>query len=77
MIEIDAKSELKDRLVVSIPRLNVSGYTMESVRVRYEWKPPRCDECMVFGHSCDECPKKPRVNQNQPKDVQEEGFQTV
>ncbi|GJY12068.1 putative nucleotidyltransferase, ribonuclease H [Tanacetum coccineum] len=25
---------------------------------RYEWKPPRCDLCKIFGHVHDHCPKK-------------------
>ncbi|GJY19637.1 hypothetical protein Tco_0391128 [Tanacetum coccineum] len=26
--------------------------------VEYEWKPPRCDLCKIFGHDHDHCPKK-------------------
>nr|GEW28334.1 hypothetical protein [Tanacetum cinerariifolium] len=32
--------------------------TREKPRVEYEWRPPRCDECKIFGHVHDECPKK-------------------
>ncbi|GJS99786.1 putative reverse transcriptase domain-containing protein [Tanacetum coccineum] len=28
-----------------------------NVRVEYEWKPPRCTSCKVFGHIHEECPK--------------------
>ncbi|GJT29846.1 putative dual specificity protein phosphatase DSP8 [Tanacetum coccineum] len=28
-----------------------------NVHVEYEWKPPRCSSCKVFGHSHEECPK--------------------
>nr|GEU81051.1 hypothetical protein [Tanacetum cinerariifolium] len=28
-----------------------------NVRVEYEWKPPRCSSCKVFGHIHEECPK--------------------
>ncbi|GJU92885.1 zinc knuckle CX2CX4HX4C containing protein [Tanacetum coccineum] len=30
----------------------------ETIRVEYEWRPPRCDTCNIFGHFLDYCPKK-------------------
>ncbi|GKC39506.1 hypothetical protein Tco_1051890 [Tanacetum coccineum] len=42
MIELWADEELKDTIVVA---------------VEYEWKPPRCSYCKVFGHTHEECPK--------------------
>jgi len=27
-----------------------------TVTVEYEWKPPSCDKCKVFGHSCSKLP---------------------
>ncbi|GKA02913.1 hypothetical protein Tco_0675694, partial [Tanacetum coccineum] len=34
------------------------GYTLNTVRVEYEWTPPRCSGCKVFGHILDDFPKK-------------------
>nr|GEW63147.1 zinc knuckle CX2CX4HX4C [Tanacetum cinerariifolium] len=34
------------------------GFTKETIRVEYEWRPPRCDICNIFGHVHDYCPKK-------------------
>ncbi|GJV32722.1 zinc knuckle CX2CX4HX4C containing protein [Tanacetum coccineum] len=31
---------------------------MSTIRVEYEWTPPRCSSCKVFGHVLGECPKK-------------------
>nr|GEZ86161.1 hypothetical protein [Tanacetum cinerariifolium] len=45
LIELDATFWLKDRLVVVVPKLEGLGYIMETIRVEYEWKPPRCDDC--------------------------------
>ena len=25
--------------------------------MEYEWRPPRCDTCKIFGHALVECPK--------------------
>ncbi|GJX37625.1 hypothetical protein Tco_0250928 [Tanacetum coccineum] len=44
LTELDATCELKDRLVVTIPKSEGSGYRMETICVEYEWKPPRCDD---------------------------------
>ncbi|GJY81222.1 hypothetical protein Tco_0493973 [Tanacetum coccineum] len=33
-------------------------YTMNIIRVEYEWTPLRWSSCQVFGHVLDECPKK-------------------
>lgn len=58
LIEVTADHILKDNITVAIPKLDGSGYTRESVRVEYEWKPPRCDCCCLFGHLNDQCPSQ-------------------
>ncbi|GJX65410.1 putative reverse transcriptase domain-containing protein [Tanacetum coccineum] len=57
LIEVRADVELKDNIVVAIPKLVGEGFYTCNVRVEYEWKPPRCTGCKVFGHVQDECPK--------------------
>nr|GEW71143.1 hypothetical protein [Tanacetum cinerariifolium] len=37
------KMEVKDSLVVAILKSEGSGYRMETIRVEYEWKPPRSE----------------------------------
>ncbi|GJR32728.1 hypothetical protein Tco_1108960 [Tanacetum coccineum] len=32
-------------------------FTIETVTIEYEWKPPCCDLCKIFGHVHDHCPK--------------------
>ncbi|GJZ70888.1 zinc finger BED domain-containing protein RICESLEEPER 2-like protein, partial [Tanacetum coccineum] len=29
------------------------SYTKEVINVEYEWRPSRCADCKIFGHSCD------------------------
>ncbi|GKC38154.1 zinc knuckle CX2CX4HX4C containing protein [Tanacetum coccineum] len=58
MVEIQADIELKDTLVVAVLKFVGEGYTMSTIYVKYEWTPPRCSSCKVFGHAADECPKK-------------------
>ncbi|GJT93269.1 hypothetical protein Tco_1082114 [Tanacetum coccineum] len=57
MIELRANVELKDNIIVAIPRITMEGYYTCNVRVEYEWKPPRCSSCKVFGHIHEECLK--------------------
>ncbi|GKB90838.1 hypothetical protein Tco_0963110 [Tanacetum coccineum] len=57
MIELQADVELKDTIVVAMPKLVGEGFYTCTIRVEYEWKPPRCACCKVFGHVQDECPK--------------------
>ncbi|GJX98932.1 RNA-directed DNA polymerase, eukaryota, reverse transcriptase zinc-binding domain protein [Tanacetum coccineum] len=58
MVELRADVELKDTLLVDVPKFVSETYTMSTIRVEYERTPPRCSSCKVFGHVLDECPKK-------------------
>ncbi|GJU35439.1 hypothetical protein Tco_1183793 [Tanacetum coccineum] len=49
--------ELKDIIVMAMPKLVGEGFYTCNVRVEYECKPLRCACCKVFGHVQDECPK--------------------
>ncbi|XP_021979837.1 uncharacterized protein LOC110875955 [Helianthus annuus] len=75
MIEVSADNELKDHIVVAIPKLDEGGYVTEKVKVEYEWKPQRCSECYLFGHCNATCPKAPNVKTKQVT-VDDEGFVT-
>nr|GEU33328.1 hypothetical protein [Tanacetum cinerariifolium] len=59
MIEVRVDVELKDTIVVAIPKLTGKGFYTFIVRVEYEWKPARCAYCKVFDHTQEECPKNP------------------
>nr|GEU48705.1 hypothetical protein [Tanacetum cinerariifolium] len=59
MIELWADVELKDTIVVVMPKINRKGLYTCKVHVEYEWKPPRCSCCKIFGHTQVECPKNP------------------
>lgn len=45
-VEISANDDLPDEIVV---RANGEAVT---IRVEYQWLPPKCSECKVFGHKC-------------------------
>ncbi|GJW02995.1 reverse transcriptase domain-containing protein [Tanacetum coccineum] len=45
--------------------------------IEYEWKPPRCTTCMIFGNSNDECPKVVRAEKVVEQNVDQDGFRVV
>ncbi|GJU12888.1 retrotransposon protein, putative, ty1-copia subclass [Tanacetum coccineum] len=57
MIELRADMELNDNIVVAMPKITREGHYTCNIRVEYEWKPPRCASCKVFGHIPEECSK--------------------
>nr|GEV71427.1 hypothetical protein [Tanacetum cinerariifolium] len=63
MIELRADVELKDNIIVAMPKITREGYYTCNVRVEYEWKPPRYSSCKDFGHIHEECPKNTSVGE--------------
>ncbi|GKB99626.1 hypothetical protein Tco_0985763 [Tanacetum coccineum] len=47
-----------DSITIGIPSLTGDDFTKETISVEYEWRPPKCDECKIFGHVHDHYPKK-------------------
>nr|GEU36196.1 zinc knuckle CX2CX4HX4C [Tanacetum cinerariifolium] len=58
LIEINSEADLVDVVTIGIPSLTGDDFTKETIRIEYEWRPPRCDECKIFGHVYDHYPKK-------------------
>ncbi|GJR77078.1 hypothetical protein Tco_0089443 [Tanacetum coccineum] len=58
MIKLRADEELKDTIVVAMPKLVGERFNLCTRCVVYEWKPPWCSSCKVFGHVLNECPKQ-------------------
>ena len=77
LIEIDSHADLKESITVGVPLVDSLGFTSEIIRVEYEWKPPRCDVCLIFGHSTDCCPKKVMPTPVVEKSNDDDGFQLV
>ncbi|GJU70619.1 zinc knuckle CX2CX4HX4C containing protein [Tanacetum coccineum] len=74
LIEIKADEDLKESITMGIPLPKGKGFTKEMVRVEYEWKPPRCEQCKIYGHMNDQCPKNATTI---PNVMNNDGFQTV
>ncbi|PWA36994.1 zinc knuckle CX2CX4HX4C [Artemisia annua] len=75
LIEVRANEMLKESVTMPIPLLDGAGFSIETVRVEYEWKPPRCDICKVFGHTESCLTNVPKSAPNVEKS--NDGFQKV
>ncbi|GJS69861.1 zinc knuckle CX2CX4HX4C containing protein [Tanacetum coccineum] len=58
LTEVNSEVDLVDVVTIGIPSLTGDDFTKETIRVEYEWRPPKCDECKIFGHVHYHCPKK-------------------
>ncbi|GKA02427.1 hypothetical protein Tco_0675092 [Tanacetum coccineum] len=56
--ELRSYVELKDTIMVVVPKLVGEGFSVCTIRIEYDWKLPRCSSYKVFCHVLDECPKK-------------------
>uniref|UniRef100_A0A251TX26 Putative ATPase, F1/V1/A1 complex, alpha/beta subunit, Zinc knuckle CX2CX4HX4C n=1 Tax=Helianthus annuus TaxID=4232 RepID=A0A251TX26_HELAN len=80
LVEVSAEHDFKEFLTIAIPELDENKYVNETIRVEYEWKPPRCAHCCVFGHDSEECPKCIRLTVKPPTNslkVDEDGYTKV
>nr|GFB02409.1 hypothetical protein [Tanacetum cinerariifolium] len=66
---IATKLELKDNIVMAMPKITWEGHYTCNVRVKYEWKPPKCSSCKVFGHIHEECPKNTGAGEKKTRHV--------
>nr|GEY37126.1 zinc knuckle CX2CX4HX4C [Tanacetum cinerariifolium] len=48
LIEVNSEDDLVDVVTIGIPSLTGDGFTKETIHVEYEWRPPRCDICLVM-----------------------------
>ncbi|GJR38859.1 uncharacterized vacuolar membrane protein [Tanacetum coccineum] len=56
-IWVSSDSDLKKEVTMAVPNEDETSNTREVISVEYEWQPPRCADCKIFGHSSDRCPK--------------------
>ncbi|GJY25394.1 hypothetical protein Tco_0400120 [Tanacetum coccineum] len=58
LVELSSKCAAMETIVVAIPLPKVKGHYLETLEVEYEWWPPRCSKCKIFGHGDDACPSR-------------------
>ncbi|GJS45081.1 trichome birefringence-like protein 3 [Tanacetum coccineum] len=79
LIEVGADKELKQEVIMAVPNVDDEGatHTFEKIRVEYEWKPPLCVDCHVFGHTTEKCPKRVLEKPSPIVETDDDGFTCV
>nr|GFA12258.1 hypothetical protein [Tanacetum cinerariifolium] len=64
LVKVNAHKELHNKIGVAYKNKKNEIISTKMIQVSYNWKPHRCENCKVFGHSNDGCPKstKNKVN---------------
>nr|GEX54170.1 hypothetical protein [Tanacetum cinerariifolium] len=84
LIEISADDVLKDDLVIAILVGKDKGHSLATIRIEYEWRPPRCSTCLIFDHTDAKCPKLLKevipvvvsnIDARHSKNVADDGFE--
>nr|GEZ08754.1 RNA-directed DNA polymerase, eukaryota, reverse transcriptase zinc-binding domain protein [Tanacetum cinerariifolium] len=65
LVEVNADKVLPSHIDVMYRNSDNDEKFMKKVRVEYDWKPPMCSQCKVFGHADSRCPQM--VNKNEQK----------
>ncbi|PWA58167.1 hypothetical protein CTI12_AA402600 [Artemisia annua] len=63
LVEVDAKRGLADEIEIAYRGSLGINDSRKVVRVGYDWKPPCCSHCGIFGHSTISCGKRPRTTE--------------
>ena len=55
--ELDATKPLIDEFFIDVPDAHDPDIVCDeiTIKVSYQWKPPVCTHCHIFGHSTDNC----------------------
>ncbi|GKC00813.1 hypothetical protein Tco_0986949 [Tanacetum coccineum] len=56
--KVVGKTDLVNVVTIGVPSLTEDDFTKEIIHVEYEWRPPRCDLCKIFGHVYDDLLKR-------------------
>ncbi|GJS63486.1 hypothetical protein Tco_0678050 [Tanacetum coccineum] len=79
LIEVCADKELKQEVIMAVPNVEDEGvsHTLENIRVEYEWKPPLCLDCHVFGHANKQCLKRVQEQPSHTVEADDDRFTHV
>ncbi|GJY23302.1 hypothetical protein Tco_0396960 [Tanacetum coccineum] len=77
MINIEAKVEFKDSVVVVVLNIDDEGYTCAKITIKCKWKPLLCLTCKTFDNSTEACPQAVKVVPNKHVETQDDSFQVV
>ncbi|GJS59201.1 zinc knuckle CX2CX4HX4C containing protein [Tanacetum coccineum] len=71
LVEVSADKPLIDSVDIDIPREDGKGHITVTVRIEFEWHPPRCGTCKIFDHLESMCPMKRVADPSKKCDMQD------
>ncbi|GJR74496.1 zinc knuckle CX2CX4HX4C containing protein [Tanacetum coccineum] len=71
LVEVSADKPLVDSVDIDIPREDGKGHITVTVRIKFEWQPPRCGTCKNFDHLESMCPMKCVTGPSKKSDMQD------
>ncbi|GJZ08736.1 RNA-directed DNA polymerase, eukaryota, reverse transcriptase zinc-binding domain protein [Tanacetum coccineum] len=63
LVEMDAQKEFKKEILIQYRDRNNNAKGNKTVKVIYDWKPPACVHCKVFGHDARQYKKEEHVKE--------------
>ncbi|GJU13846.1 hypothetical protein Tco_1136242 [Tanacetum coccineum] len=77
LIEVSVAKELKQEVTMAVPHEDGTGHTKVLIKAEYEWKPPLCGDCHMFGHLLAQCPKRVVATILVTEEAKSKGFTTI
>ncbi|GJT80579.1 disease resistance TIR-NBS-LRR class family protein [Tanacetum coccineum] len=72
LIEVEACKGLPDQVEIIYKNKENEITGKKRVKVDYDWKPPMCSYCSVFGHKVEKCGCRPRTEKEKEEEKKEE-----
>ncbi|PWA61167.1 hypothetical protein CTI12_AA374640 [Artemisia annua] len=75
LVEVNACKGLEDSIDILYKSREDGKQFVKQLKVEYDWKPPLCSYCKVFGHSFEKCLKRERTEEQVKQNKKDgEGF---
>ncbi|GJS87811.1 RNA-directed DNA polymerase, eukaryota, reverse transcriptase zinc-binding domain protein [Tanacetum coccineum] len=71
LVEMEASKGFKEEVVLQYRDKNQNVKGTKVVKIAYDWKPPLCSHCGVFGHDFKNCKKRTRTEEEIAKEREE------
>ncbi|GJR62195.1 RNA-directed DNA polymerase, eukaryota, reverse transcriptase zinc-binding domain protein [Tanacetum coccineum] len=72
LVEVNAEKKLVDQIEVLYKDRGSNEQFVKKIKVKYDWKPPICSLCKVFGHMDNNCAKMEKKEGNMKENNKQE-----
>ncbi|GJR14147.1 RNA-directed DNA polymerase, eukaryota, reverse transcriptase zinc-binding domain protein [Tanacetum coccineum] len=75
LVEVSAKNQWKNKVEICYKNAKKETCLTKFVNVLYDWVPPKCEFCKVFGHTHANCSLRPKSEEEKQKIINEKSNQ--